>query len=185
MSYRKVVRSTSVLPLVLGLVGACVTQGGGPSGGYGGPYGGGDDGGGDDGGGGGVYGGSCGSDNDCISELGSGYVCARDEECQLATNVRTVHITWTIAGQPAGSGTCSSSPDLELLFDETGDLSGTNYEFGFAPVPCAEGEFSIDKLPDYYAYVGLFDSSSFEGNDSAGVTGTFDGSGDCALDLNF
>jgi hypothetical protein len=183
MSYRKVVRSTSVLPLVLGLVGACVTAPTGPSGGYGGPYGG-DDGGGDDGGGG-NYGGYCGSDSDCVSQLGSGYVCARDEECQLASNVRTVHITWTIAGQTAGSDTCSSSPDLELLFNEAGDLSSSNYEFGFAPVPCAEGEFSIDKLPDYYAYVGLFDSSSFDGNDASGVTGTFDGSGDCALDLNF
>jgi hypothetical protein len=183
MSYRKVVRSTSVLPLVLGLVGACVTQDSTPVGGY---YGGGDDGGGGgDGGDNGGYGGYCGSDSDCINELGSGYVCARDEECQLASDVRTVHITWTIMGSAAGSDTCSSSPDLELLFNQTGDLSGTNYQFGFAPVPCAEGEFSIDKLPDYYAYVGLFDNSSFSENDSAGATGTFDGSGDCALDLNF
>jgi hypothetical protein len=180
MSYRKVVRSTSVLPLVLGLVGACVTQGpGGPSGGYGGPYG--DDG----GGGGGVYGGYCGSDSDCVSELGSGYVCARDEECQLASNVHTVRITWTIMGQAAGSDTCSSSPDLELLFGQDGELSGTDYEFGFAPVPCAEGVFSIDKLPTYYTDVGLFDNSSFSEDDAPGVTGTFDGSGDCALDLNF
>ncbi|HEY1550171.1 MAG TPA: hypothetical protein VGG28_20225 [Kofleriaceae bacterium] len=179
-------RSTSVLPLVLGLVGACVTPNGGP--GYGGgPYGD-DDGGGDDGGGGGgggIYGGYCGSDSDCVSELGSGYVCARDEECQLASNVRTVRITWTIMGSAAGSDTCASSPDLELLFNTEGDLSGTNYEFGFAPVPCVEGVFSIDKLPSAYAYVGLFDQSTFDEDDSAGVTGTFDGSGDCALDLNF
>jgi hypothetical protein len=182
MSYRKVVRSTSVLPLVLGLVGACVTQDTSPD--YGGGGYGGDDGGGG-GGGGGNYGGYCGSDSDCISELGSGYVCARDEECELASNVRTVRITWTVMGQAAGSASCSSSPDLELLFNQTGQLSGTNYEFGFAPVPCAEGVFSIDKLPDYYTYVGLFDQSTFDEDDSPGVTGTFDGSGDCALDLNF
>jgi hypothetical protein len=178
MSYRSIVRSTRVLPLVLGLLGACATQDNGPGYGYGG-----DDGGG--GGGGGYDGYGCGSDADCNYSGGSDYVCARDETCQLQTNVRVVRVTWTIEGSGAGSASCASSPDLELLFNQTEQVSDENYQFGFAPVPCVEGEFSIDKMPDYYEYVGMFDSATFGGGGDDGVTGMFDGSGNCTLDLSF
>ncbi len=181
MSYRSPVRTARLLPLVLGLVGACVTQDTGYGGGYGGNPGGGyggDPGGGYSPGSGGGGGYGCSQDSDCNVGSGSGNVCARDEECLPASEVWTVHVTWTVSGQPASAATCTSTPDLQLFFGEVGE---SGWDFGFAPVPCAEGEFTIDKLPTFYTQVGLLQDMT----DSGGATGTFDGSGDSALDLPY
>ena len=48
-------------------------------------------------------------------------------------------------------------------------------------MPCAEGEFTIDKMPTYYTQITLQQVDS----ESGGATGTFDGSGDCSLDLPY
>lgn len=182
MSYRTVVRGARLLPLVLGLLGACATDDtspvyggyggdpGDPGGGYGDP--------GDGGGGGGGYDGYCMADSDCNVDGGSAYVCARDEECLLPSQVWTVHVTWTVAEQPASATTCTSAPDLQLMFGETGY---NDYVWGFAPVPCAEGEFTIDKMPTYFQTIALLRDT----DGSGGATGTFDGSGDVTLDLPY
>ena len=127
-----------LLPLVLGVLGACATQDSSPI--YTGDPGGGGDPGGDPGGGGGGgggYNGYCTTDSDCNYDGGSDYVCARDKGMPAApSEIRTVHVNWTVSGQPASATSCTNAPDLQLFFGETG---GGDWEWGFAPVPCAGG----------------------------------------------
>jgi len=64
--------------------------------------------------------------------------------------VRAVHVIWTVDGQPASATTCTAAPDLGVEFlDETG------YHWGYAPVPCMEGRFNIDKFPTSFVTVRL------------------------------
>jgi len=125
---------------------------------------------GDGSGGGGVYG--CQADSDC----GGGQVCARTYECLPPTEVQTVHISWTLEGQPASSTSCSSSPDLEIDFDY-----GNGGWWGWAPVPCVEGVFTIDKMPTYDQDVAI----SIDGDPSTQQYGTLDSTGKVAIDLPF
>src|SRR5579862_660754 len=78
----------------------------------------------------GGYGGTssfgCESDSDC----GSTNVCARDGECLPASEVRVIHVSWTLQGAAASAATCTSASDLEITFGDAED------QFGFAPVPC-------------------------------------------------
>jgi hypothetical protein len=82
--------------------------------------------------------GMCESDSQC-----GGDVCARDGECLPANMVGSATISWTIRGMAASPTTCANSPEFYLNFDS----SSTGEAFGFAPVPCQEGNFHIDKLP--------------------------------------
>lgn len=162
-----------VLPLVLGLaavLGACRTDDGD------------DDGNGNtvspgwgegSGGGGGATDGWCEMDSDCAG-TGSADVCARDGECLPSSQIWTIHVNWTIAGQPASATTCTSDFELSFLVNDPSQPYGP--EFGFAPVPCAEGRFTIDKMPTDYEYVILSDDQTY-------VTGMFDGSGNVTLDF--
>ncbi len=122
--------------LVLALLGGCFTQGGDDSGGNGWGSG--------FGGHGGGNGFSCESDSAC-----GGEVCARDGQCLPAAEVRTVHVTWTLSGAAPTTATCTNLNDLEITFYDGGQ-DGT---FGFAPVPCLEGKFTVDKLPLTYTSV--------------------------------
>jgi hypothetical protein len=123
------------------------------------------------GGTGGNAGFGCEHDTDC----GSSFVCARDGECLSSTQVKTIHVTWTVSAQPASADTCTSMPHLDLTFFDT-----ANDEFGFSPVPCAEGKFTIDKLPSWYGSVELSRTGDYG---AGGASGTFDASGTAALDL--
>jgi hypothetical protein len=92
----------------------------------------------------------CKVDRDC----GGGETCARDGSCLPASQIRMVKVTWTIRGQIATATTCGMSPaltNMELIFS-TGDF-GT--QFGYEPVPCVEGQFTIDKIPTAYSYVEM------------------------------
>jgi hypothetical protein len=137
-------------------------------------YGGGDPGWGSGSGGGGGNGDfACEADSDCTD---SSQVCARDGECLDPSQVVEVHVTWTISGQPASAAMCANVPgDLALTFysDEYGD-------FGFAPVPCAEGKFTIDKLPSWYTSAGLSLESDYSTGDEQPIV-----DGAAALDLPF
>lgn len=129
---------------------------------------------GDYGSGGGPIGGiMCNVDTDC----GSGQVCARTGECLAPSEVRTVHVTWTIGGAPANATTCASSPDLEL------DLPASDGSWwGWAPVPCNEGKFTVDKLPTWFTEADL----QVQGDPSSAVSGTIDAtSATAALDLSY
>jgi hypothetical protein len=109
----------------------------------------------------------------CPFDCGSD-VCARDGRCHPADAVRVVHARWTIEGAPASIDTCVPHPDLAIAFSDT---SG-NTSFGFAPVPCRTGLFTVDRLPDVYSKVEL-------GIDGQGpsVSAGFDESGNAILDL--
>lgn len=88
----------------------------------------------------------CETDSQCGANL-----CARDGECLPASQLRMVRVTWTIRGQAANATTCASTPDFYIQFDG----STVQDSFGFAPVPCQEGVFSIDKLPTRFGQVEL------------------------------
>ncbi len=100
---------------------------------------------------------TCTTDSQCGNN-----VCARDGECLPATEIMSVKVTWTIRGQAASATTCASSPDLLLQFD------GVSYgdSFGYAPVPCMEGQFTEDKLPTRFQQVdiGLDNAGYFLGS---------------------
>jgi hypothetical protein len=109
--------------------------------------------------------GTCMTDSQC-----GGDVCARDGECLPASEIQSVKVTWTIRGQAASAMTCAASPSFLLQFD------GYSYgdSFGYAPVPCMEGQFTMDKLPTRFVQVdvGLDNAGSFLGSkpiDASGV----------------
>jgi hypothetical protein len=178
MSYRRPMSALRVWPLVLGLFGGCLTTVTQPSGGddYPPPYeGGGDDGGwgSGEGGTGGSSGFGCHADTDC----GSTDVCARDGECLAKDSVHVIHVVWTLDQQPASQASCATVPGpLEMSFT---DQEGAT--FGFAPVPCVEGKFTIDKMPTSYTTAALYPEYNYDSVASA----NFDATGTATLDLPY
>src|SRR5689334_1422886 len=81
---------------------------------------------------------SCDVDRDCSG----GDVCTRTGSCQPASQVRAVHVNWTVKGGPASEAACAPSPDLQINFG----VNAENAVFGFSPVPCVQGKFTVDKL---------------------------------------
>lgn len=116
-------------------------------------------------------GGECFVDQECIS----GEICARDELCWPADEVRLVKATWTVRGMPASEATCAQHPDLHIRFD--GNVSD---DLGFSPVPCATGMFVVDKLPLPFTRVELTIGKNGPGN-----TASINSAGMAALDLPF
>ena len=108
------------------------------------------------------------------TECGTGYVCARDGECLTSAETRTIHVTWTVAGAPADATSCANAPHLDITF-----LNASQEQFGFSPVPCAEGKFTIDKLPTRFDTVELARTGDYSGY----ATGVFASDGTVALDL--
>jgi hypothetical protein len=158
------------LAFALGLIAGCAQQQSDPPPDYPPPYyppGGG-------GGGGGpppTYG--CSADSQC----GTGEACARDGECLPSNELRAVHVTWTVQGAQADQTSCSNSESLELDF-----TGGNEGPWGYAPVPCMEGKFSIDKLPTWYTYVQL----GRDGDITSGSGGKIDPDlGTVVLDLPY
>jgi hypothetical protein len=88
--------------------------------------------------------GMCTTDRDC-----GGAVCARDGSCLAESQVRMLVVKWTINGAQASQTTCARAPSFELVFSSDSSF------FGYAPVPCMQGQFTIDKLPRYYTTVEL------------------------------
>jgi hypothetical protein len=165
-----------VWPLVLGLVGGCFTQSSSTNVPYdpydpnGGGWGTGN------GGSGGSTGFGCHADTDCNAGSATTNVCARDGECMTADAVRIVHVSWTVRGQVASASSCTAAPRLDITF---ADPSG--YSFGFAPVPCAEGRFTVDKMPKTFTSVSLARQYEYDNGDVA----VFDATGNAALDLPY
>jgi hypothetical protein len=121
----------------------------------------------------GFPGASCHSDADCTG----GTVCARVGGCAAPANIRAVHISWTVNGKPASTAACDTRQSLEIDFLAN---DGSNAHVGYAPVPCAEGKFTIDKLPTYYGSVSLGERRSLW--QSATIDAV---TGEAALDLMF
>ncbi|MBA3457625.1 MAG: hypothetical protein H0T42_31375 [Deltaproteobacteria bacterium] len=103
----------------------------------------------------------CRRDSECGSQ-----VCARDGACYPATSIRAVVTTWTVGGEVATTASCTTHPDLFIRFATTNGES-----FGYSPVPCRNGKFTIDKLPMSYSRVELGGNGSGFGT-SATITST-------------
>jgi hypothetical protein len=116
-------------------------------------------------------GGECQLDADC----GGSELCARDGMCAPASAVRAVTATWTINGVAASTQSCGAHPDLYIDF--IGADSGDT--IGFAPVPCRNGQFSVDKLPTRFRQAEL----GVEGGNYD--VGTISATGSVMLDLRF
>lgn len=112
----------------------------------------------------------CNTDDHC-----DGQVCARDNTCTDASGVREVRTTWTINGQPANATSCGDR-GLYITFQaaDPGD------QLNFSPVPCATGQFVIDKLPTRYSRVelGVVAGAEFD-------AGSIDATNVVAIDLQF
>jgi hypothetical protein len=133
----------------------------------------------DDSGWGSGYGGSsgpvtsgCQKDADCGATL----VCARTFECLDASQVHAIHTTWTVNGQAASTTSCKPAPMLAITFSGVG-----GNQWGYAPVPCTEGKFTVDKMPLGYTHVQLANEPDYAG----GASGTFDAQGTVSLDLPY
>jgi len=116
-----------------------------------------------------------GGSDDCQvdSDCGRNLVCARNTDCLPASEVRSVRITWTIRGMPANEMLCAKTPSFYLMFAGT----SVNDTFGYEPVPCKAGLFSIDKLPLRFGSVEIGVDGGF-----SEVT-AFDAQGNAAFDL--
>jgi len=125
------------------------------------------------GGGGGYSDYGCQSDSECG---GGGLVCARNHECLDASLVRTVRTTWTLRGDAASEASCASAPDLAITFTNASDEM-----FGFAPVPCRAGKFTVDKLPWRFGEVILARATDYETGYPAG----FNAAGNATIDLPY
>ena len=84
------------------------------------------------------------------AECGTGQVCARDFSCASPADVATVHVNWTLSGDTASAPRCAGTPDFDIQF-----RSSDQYYFGYSPVPCDQGRFTIDKLPIWYTRVEI------------------------------
>ena len=113
----------------------------------------------------------CASDAEC-----GGLVCARTRECLPASQVRAVHALWTIGGDAASNTSCSLVPDLAITFS-----SSTGEQWGYAPVPCDAGKFTVDKFPTRFTNVQLARDTDYSG----GAYGTFGSDGNATLDLPY
>jgi hypothetical protein len=111
---------------------------------------------------------TCTTDSQC-----GGNVCARDGECLPADQVRLVKLSWTIRGAPASATTCASSPDFYINFYDP-DPRDT---FGFEPVPCQQGQFTVDKLPT------RFDTAELGVTDGVSKTAIIQSNGSATFDL--
>jgi hypothetical protein len=113
-----------------------------------------------------IYG--CRQDSECGAQ-----VCARNGSCYPATSIRAVTATWTIDGETASVATCTAHPYLFIRF-----ATSSGDSFGYAPVPCENGKFTIDKLPTSYSLVELGVDGAISGN-----TASISSDGDAMVDL--
>ena len=113
----------------------------------------------------------CASDAEC-----GGLVCARTRECLPASQVRAVHALWTVGGDAASATSCSLAPNLAITFS-----GGSGEQWGYAPVPCKAGKFTVDKFPTRFTNVQLARDTDYSG----GAYGTFGSDGNALLDLPY
>ena len=92
------------------------------------------------------------------SACSSGELCARTGTCLPVTQIRVVHVLWTIGGAQADAATCTPAPDFTLGF-RTSEGEG---RLSYSPVPCELGKFTVDKLPTNYTQVRLTHKSETE-----------------------
>jgi hypothetical protein len=113
--------------------------------------------------------GECQVDDDCSGSK----VCTRNSECLAPSEVRATRTSWTIRGQPATASLCAATPDLYILFGSF----DPNDTYGYEPVPCASGVFTVDKLPVRFNSVEVGIQGRFS------EQAVFDSQGHASVDL--
>lgn len=112
-------------------------------------------------------------DNSCPT----GEVCARIGGCTPLDEIRAIHIYWTVSGKPANATTCAPAPSLYLQV-----APPDSFGIGWAPVPCSQGKFTVDKIPISFSEVDL--SARYSQNPPQ--RGTIDAiTGEVTIDLPF
>ena len=111
------------------------------------------------------------------SECSASQVCARTGDCLPASEVRAVHVTWTLRTMPASETSCANSPKLAIRFSMVGNFDS----LGYSPVPCPNGKFTVDKLPRTFTHARL----SLVDDPVDQPWTRFDDAGDAAIDLPF
>jgi len=91
----------------------------------------------------------CRSDAQCRD----GDLCAHNSMCMVASELRTVHVNWTVDGMPASQTVCDPLGNLEIEFGTTQPVNDP--QLAFSPLACAEGRFSIDKMPMTWTVVKI------------------------------
>ena len=91
--------------------------------------------------------GTCHRDSDC----GGSDLCARNAACLPPSEIRAVYVIWTLNDTMTNPTTCTSIPTFEIEFLGSAD----DDPLGYAPVPCAEGKFTVDKLPTSFTEVRI------------------------------
>ena len=86
---------------------------------------------------------------DCTDTSCGTEVCSRTGVCLPGEDIHTVKTQWTVNGTPASATSCAALPDLQITF------TGGGGNWGYAPVPCVEGQFTIDKFPIWFDTVQL------------------------------
>jgi hypothetical protein len=96
----------------------------------------------------------CASDPPCNvdSDCSDGDLCARNAVCLPSSRIRAVHVTWTVQGMAASETTCTGMEGLNIEFRTSSEYK----PLGYASVPCAEGAFSVDKLPTAFTVVRMY-----------------------------
>jgi len=110
----------------------------------------------------------CRQDSECGTQT-----CARDGQCYPASSIRSVTTTWTIDGELASTASCTTHPSLYIRFHTLSEVS-----FGFAPVPCKNGKFFVDKIATTFARVEMGIDGAGSGN-----VGTISSDGEALIDL--
>jgi hypothetical protein len=119
--------------------------------------------------------GRCRSDASCDD----GDVCARNGACYPSDEVRAISVTWTLDGMAADSVTCANTEDLSVQLSSPDGGPFGNLEF--APVPCRQGKFSVDKLPTTFRSVVIRGRVA-----PGGQAGQIDAvTGEATIDLRF
>ncbi|HEY0191149.1 MAG TPA: hypothetical protein VGC42_08505 [Kofleriaceae bacterium] len=115
----------------------------------------------------------CESDADCGSD-----VCSHNGACYPASELRTVHALWTINGAAPDATSCGNGLTMVLSF--SAEYGYGNSDISFAPVACAQGQFTLDKLPISFDAVRL---QGYSHDHYGEVAAAFDATGNAQLDL--
>jgi hypothetical protein len=126
------------------------------------------------GGGGGHVSYGCESDAEC-----GGLACARTGQCLDASLLHVVQTVWTVSGVAASETSCVRAPELSITFYAPDKLGRDS--FGFTPVPCRAGKFTVDKMPTRFESVELARRDDYGG----GAYVDFDTTGTAKLDLPY
>jgi hypothetical protein len=85
---------------------------------------------------------TCKVDGDCKGNVG-GLVCDQASFCTDSATLQTVRARWTLKGLTPGGASCSAYSRLVVEFKSPDGAT----DFGFDPVPCPAGMFTINKVP--------------------------------------